>query len=170
MVLRDTVSGKVGSANQFVEVPNLKKERLTISGIILENISLKEWQSRSEGKPPEEMISDPQTATSLRQFKRSTILNFGTQVYNAKLDAAGKPNLTYQTRIFRDGKQIFEGKPQAVADQNLTDPSRIPVSSTLSLGTEMPLGEYVLQMVITDNLAKEKRKIASQFVQFELIQ
>lgn len=170
VALRDTVSGKVGSANQFVEVPNLKKERLTVSGIILENVSLKEWQSRSEGKPPAESISDPQTATSLRQFKRGTILNFGTQVYNAKLDAARKPKLTYQTRIFRDGKQIFEGKPQPVSEQNMLDPGRISVSSTLSLGAEMPLGEYVLQMVIIDNLAKEKRKIASQFVQFELIQ
>ncbi|MCD9189510.1 MAG: VWA domain-containing protein [Pyrinomonadaceae bacterium] len=170
VALRDTVSGKVGSANQFVEVPNLKKERLTVSGIILENISLKEWQSRSEGKPPEVSLSDPQTATSLRQFKRGTILNFGTQVYNAKLDTTRKPNLTYQTRIFRDGKQIFEGKPQPISGQNLTEPERIPVTSTLSLGMEMPLGEYVLQMVITDNLAKEKRRVASQFVQFELIQ
>lgn len=170
VVLRDTVSGKVGSANQFVEVPNLKKERLTVSGIILENITLKEWQNRSEGKAPEGSLSDPQTATSLRQFKRGTILNFGTQIYNAKLDSSSKPNLTYQTRIFRDGKQIFEGKPQPISGQNLTDMSRIPVSSTLSLGTEMLLGEYVLQMVITDNLAKEKRRVASQFVQFELIQ
>jgi len=170
VALRDTVSGKLGSANQFVEVPNLKKERLTVSGIILENISVKEWQSRNTGKPPEESLSDPQTATSLRQFKRGSVLNFGTQIYNAKLDPARKPSLTYQTRIFRDGKQVFEGKPQAISAQNLTDLTRIPVSSSLSLGIDMPLGEYVLQMVITDNLAKEKRRIVSQFVQFELIQ
>ncbi len=38
----------------------------------------------------------------------------------------------------------------------------------MSLGSEMQTGEYVLQIVVTDNLAKEKRRIAAQFVQFEI--
>ena len=32
----------------------------------------------------------------------------------------------------------------------------------------MQTGDYILQIIITDNLAKEKRKITTQFVQFEL--
>lgn len=170
VALRDTVSGKVGSANQFVEVPNLKKDRLTLSGMVLENISAKEWTDRNEGKAPASSIVEPQAATSLRQFKRGTILNFGTQIYNAKLDPARKPNLTYQTRVFRDGKLLFEGKPKEIPVNGLTDFQRVPISSSLSLGTEMLLGEYVLQVVVTDNLAKEKRKITAQFVQFELVE
>ncbi len=170
VALRDTTSGKVGSANQFVEVPNLKKERLTVSGIVLENVSLAEWNNRNQGKAAAKSLVDPQTATSLRQFKRGTVLNFGTQIYNAKLDASRKANLSYQTRIFREGKLVFEGKPQPVITANQTDPQTVSLSSSLNLGTEMELNEYVLQLVVTDNLAKEKRKIATQFVQFELVQ
>jgi VWFA-related protein len=170
VALRDTTSGKVGSANQFVEVPNLKKERLTISGIVLENVSINEWNNRNQGKTAAESLVDPQTATSLRQFKRGTVLNFATQIYNAKPDASRKANLSYQTRIFREGKLIFEGKSQPVITENQTDPQIISLSGSLNLGTEMPLNEYVLQIVVTDNLAKEKRKIATQYVQFEIIQ
>ena len=34
----------------------------------------------------------------------------------------------------------------------------------------MQPGEYILQVVVTDNLAKERRKIATQLVQFEVVQ
>jgi hypothetical protein len=34
----------------------------------------------------------------------------------------------------------------------------------------MTPGDYILQVIVTDNLAKEKQKIASQFVQFEVVQ
>lgn len=169
VALRDSTSGKVGSANQFVEVPNLKKEKLLLSGLILENISADEWVNINQGKPTGAVLFEAQTATSLRQFKRGTVLNFGTQIYNAKLDASRKPNLSYQIRLFRDGKIIFEGKPRPVAPESISDPQRISISSSLSLATEMQLSEYVLQVVVTDNLAKEKNKIASQYTQFEVV-
>lgn len=174
VALRDRVTGKLGSANQFVEVPNLKKERLTLSGIVLEDIPLKEWKRRNEMQPvsvtEKEYASDPLTATSLRQFTRGTVLNYGLQVYNAKLDNARKADLSFQINLFREGKLVYEGKPQAVDLQNQLDLQRLSVSGSLSLGTQMALGEYVMQLVVTDNLAKQKRKIATQFAQFEVIQ
>ena len=36
---RDRNSAKIGSAGQFVEVPDLKKKRLAVSGIILGNMA-----------------------------------------------------------------------------------------------------------------------------------
>ena len=51
-----------------------------------------------------------------------------------------------------------------------TDLERIKTVGALSLGGEMETGDYILQIVITDGLAKEKQKIATQFVQFELTQ
>jgi VWFA-related protein len=169
VALLDKATEKVGSANQFVEVPNLKKERLTLSGIVLENMNLEDWQLISQGKPLTTADkTNPLSDTALRQFKRGTVLNYGTEVFNAKLDASKKPSLTYQMRIFRDGKLFFEGKQQPVAVSNQVGYDRININGSLNLGTVMQSGDYVLQIVVTDNLAKEKRKIATQFVQFEL--
>ena len=75
-----------------------------------------------------------------------------------------------QTRIFRDGKPIFEGKQNPVDLSRQTDLQAIKSSSAITLGTNMQSGDYVLQIVITDNSAKEKNKIATQFVQFEIVE
>ena len=169
VAIRDRKTEKVGSANQFVEVPNLKKSRLTLSGVALENVAYGDWQRRSAGQPDIGEKSDPLSDTSLRQFKRGTVLNYGFMIFNAKFDASRRPNLTSQNRIFLDGKLIFEGKPTSLSSVGPEDPKAFNVAASLGLGTEMAAGDYVLQITITDNLAKEKRKTATQFVQFEIV-
>ena len=177
VAIRDAQTQKIGSANQFIEVPNLKKNRLTLSGLVLENLTAEQWQKSftnlpNAGDKPAaklENTNDPLAATSLRRFKRGTILRYGYEVYNAKL-AAQKPSLLTQIRIFRDGKMIFEGKQLPLELFGQTDFERIKTTGAINLTDGMPAGDYVLQIIVTDALAKEKSKIATQFVQFEVIQ
>ena len=102
--------------------------------------------------------------TSLRRFKRGTILSYSTEIYNAKPDQTNKPNLQTQVRIIRDGKLVLNGKlnPLIIAGNKLN------FAGALGLGNEMQVGDYVLQIVVIDNSAKGKQKIATQWVQFEL--
>jgi len=177
VAIRDAQAGKVGSASQFIEVPNLKKERLTISGIVLENMTEAQWKLFSSDTPnindnqlnaPEK--PNPMNDTSLRRFKRGSILRYGFEIYNAKLDAAKKPNLTAQIRIFRDGKLLLDGKQIPIEVAGQTDLERVKSTGAINLLNTMQAGDYILQIIITDNLAKEKRRISTQFVQFEIIQ
>lgn len=170
VAIRDSETQKVGSANQFIEVPNLKKNRLTVSGIVLENLTAEQWKKAAANQPPGDPkdVTDPMTDTSLRRFKRGTVLRYGFEVYNAKLDASQKPQLTTQLRIFRDGKSLLDGKSVPLELPGQTDFQRLKSVGALSLGGEMPPGEYILQIVVTDSLAKQKRQIATQFVQFEI--
>ncbi|HEY8563504.1 MAG TPA: VWA domain-containing protein [Pyrinomonadaceae bacterium] len=174
--LRDEQASKVGSASQFIEIPNLKKERLTISGIVLENMTEAQWRAFAAAAPnPTEggqnaEKTDPMTDTSLRRFKRGTILRYGFEIYNAKTDGAKKPNLTSKLRIFRDGKLLLDGKPTPLDFAGQTDFERVKSSGAINLSVGMPPGDYVLQIVVTDNNAKEKRKISTQYVQFEVIE
>lgn len=178
VAIRDTQAGKVGSASQFIEVPNLKKERLTISGIVLENLTEAQWKlfasetpvvTNNQSNEPTDK-PNPMNDTSLRRFKRGTILRYGFEVYNARLDTAKKPNLTAQIRVFRDGKLLLDGKQTPIDVSGQTDSERIKSVGALSLAGAMQTGEYILQIIVTDNLAKEKRKISTQFVQFEIIE
>lgn len=170
IAIRDTRSDKIGSANQFVEVPNLKKNRLTLSGAALENLTQEAWNRRVSSSAAISGDSDPLNDTSLRRFKRGTVLNYGFAIYNAKLNPAKQPNLTSQVRLFLDGKLQFAGKPQPVLFAGQTDPNAVNFTSGINLGSQMPVGDYVMEIVITDNLAKEKRKTATQFVQFEVVE
>ncbi len=170
VALRDHGSDRLGSANQFVEVPNVKKNRLVLSGVVLENLTFDEWEKLNAGKATRaDLQSNPLNDTSLRQFRRGSVLSYGFTVYNVK-QAAGSPNISYRTRIFRDGKPIFEGQEQAIPSGGQTVPNAMDLSGALNLGTGMVPGDYVLQVTVTDNLAKEKHKTATQFVQFEIVE
>ena len=165
LAIRDTATDNVGSANQFVEVPNLKKDRLVLSGIVLQNISVEDWRKQNAGQA----LTGGSTAlndTSARQFKRGTVLNYGLSIYNSKPGSLEGGNVESLTRVFRDGKMIFEGKPQKVPFRG---PKSHELLGSLVLGTEMSPGDYVLQVVVTDKRAKEKYNSASQFVQFEMV-
>jgi len=178
VAIRDEQTSKVGSASQFIEVPNLKKEKLTVSSIVLANLTIAQWQDFAAGNPnnqPEASKAalgkpDPMTDTSLRRFKRGTVLRYGYEIYNAKLDASKRPNLTTQIRVYRDGKLILDGKANPVDITGQTDMERIKTTGAINLAQGMEPGDYILQIIVTDNLAKEKRKISTQFVQFEIIQ
>jgi hypothetical protein len=169
VALRDHGSDRLGSANQFVEVPNLKKNRLVLSGVVLENLDYDVWQ-KSADNPALGVDSDPLVDTSLRRFRRGTVLKYGFAIYNPKMAGGAQPNLTFQTRIFRDGKPIFEGTPQPVVPAGRPAPRSVNFTAALALGMVMTPGDYVLQVVITDNLGKAKRNTASAFVQFEVIE
>jgi hypothetical protein len=73
-------------------------------------------------------------------------------------------------RLFRDGKVIFEGKPQSVNGTPDPKTKAINVFGALMLGNEMEPGDYVLQVIVTDKLRKPKENNASQFVQFEIVE
>ena len=166
IALHDHGTDGIGSANQFVEVPNLKKNRLVLSGVVLENLEYADWKRRDAGQASSK-TTDPLTDTSLRQFRRGTVINYGFTIFNPKTSASG-PNLSFQTRVFRDGKQIYEGKVQP-APIVVRDPKSVEFTSAFVLGTAMEPGDYVLQVTITDNNAKGKRNSAHQFVQFEIV-
>jgi len=53
LAVRDVATERVGSANQFIEVPNLKKNNLTLSGMALENVPFETWIKSARFSGPE---------------------------------------------------------------------------------------------------------------------
>ncbi len=174
VAIRDHASEKVGSANQFIEIPNLKKNRLTLSSIILNNLTYAQWNKPQQTTQATTVADNdgeertPLADTALRIFKRGTVLRYGFEIYNAKSVNGQMPQLTTQARVFRDGKLLFEGKPQPVNVSGQTNLQMEYGSGAINLGSEMETGDYILQVIVTDNLAKDKYKITTQFVQFEI--
>jgi VWFA-related protein len=175
--LRDQASARVGSATQFVEVPDIKKNRLVVSGILLRGVSPQEFKKRGTALSNQEQNSeeqedqmDPTASAAVRQFQRGYLIEYGFFIYNAQIEkASGKPNVHFQVRLFRNGQPAFVGKeiPLDLSDQ--PDLKRLRVGAAVQLGMEMEPGEYVLQIVVTDLLAKEKRRVASQWIDFEIV-
>lgn len=165
IALKDTATNKMGSANQFIDVPDLKKKRLTVSGIAFENLSMDTYRKRSANNgQPTPGDSEPLLDTALRQFKRKSILNFGLSIHNFKPGNS----LTSRVSLLKDGKPAFSAEPKPITFT--PQDGSIPFMSSLSLPERMELGEYVLQIDITDNNANGKHKSVTQFILFEVVE
>ena len=159
VALRDQASERVGSSSQFVEVPDLKKHRLQISGILL-----------GVSAPADLSNSDPANSAAVRQFRQGENMQYSFVIYNAHLDpVTGQPQLQTQVRVFREGQPVFTGRPQRFTLNNPPDISRLSATSAIKLGADMTPGEYVLQLIVIDLLAGDKNGVASQWVDFKIV-
>jgi hypothetical protein len=121
-------------------------------------------QAEAQTDPTVDAMSD----TSLRRFKKGTILRYGVDIYNAKVTPTAKSDLQTQIRIFRDGKVVLEGASNPLSAPQSAD--GINYVGALVLGEEMAAGDYVLQIVVKDKSAKEKENLATQWIQFEMVE
>jgi hypothetical protein len=168
VVLRDSGSQQLGSATQFVEIPDVKNGRLTISGIAL---AAEQPQARSaanlEGGPLPDV--DPNGTPAVRIFKQGTSIDYVYEIFNAHLDRNNKPQLEVQTRLFRDGEEVHTGNLMPINSDGQQDPHHMVGAGQLQL-TQVAPGDYALQVVVTDSLANEKYRVAAQSMDFEVRQ
>src|SRR6185503_19269093 len=157
----------VGSSSQFVEVPDIKKRRLEISGILLS--ATQSQTLASEQAQPNQTDLDPTNSAAVRQFRQGETMRYGFVIYNPRLDpATGQPQLQTQVRIFREGQPVFTGRVQRFTLNNPPDITRLSAASAIKLGADMIPGDYVLQVIVTDLLAGDKYSVASQWVDFKI--
>jgi hypothetical protein len=165
MALRDTATDRIGSVNQFIEVPDLGSKRLALSGVVVSGKSLAAGGANSNSPTP----ADPEASPAVRHLRQMMRLEYGLLVYNAELDkASGKPQLTTQIRLFRDGKQVFTGSALPFDPTGQTDLGRLVVGGALDLGNDLAPGEYILQIIVSDMVADKKYRVASQSMDFEI--
>lgn len=178
VALFDKGSKQVGSANQFVEVPNLKKESVTLGGIVLENVSKQLWTAMATGasRLPTSTAAadvldrpDPKYSTADRRFRRGSVLRYGVEVFNAMSIKENGANVRVQTRVFHDRKLVFQGPELPLQRSTLIPADVLNHTDAVELGQNLLPGDYVLQIVVTDLEAKKKRRIATQYVQFEVV-
>ena len=178
VALRDVSSARVGSASQFIEVPDIKKDRLTLSGVMVRGISPQAFSKggndlSGQGEGADDTIdeSDPNASPAVRQFNLGLIMVYGVLVYNAQLDkSTGKPQLQTQMKLYRDGREVFTGKEVVLDAGSQPDRKRLGATGAVQLGTQMDPGEYVLQVIVTDLLRKDKYRVASQWIDFEIVE
>jgi VWFA-related protein len=179
VAVRDKTSLHIGTAGQFIEVPDLNKHQLTLSGIVLSSDPTERQKvSPTPPSPTNNSVNGGQSTgidetkivdPAVRRFRQGTNLIFAYAIYNAHLDKTTHlPQLTSQTRIFRDGQLIYNGALLPLNASGQSDLQRITGGSRLQLGSDFPAGEYVLQVIVTDNLASEKQRTLAQWIDFEV--
>lgn len=151
IAVREGFAYKIGSAGQVVVVPDLGAKQLALSGVVLQTIA-----DPAAGNTP---LSSP----AVRRYRANSDIYFAFAVFN------GSPNLTMQTKLFRDGKSVKSSPETAVDTTNQGDPDRLVVTNVLRLPADLEPGDYYLQVVVTDKAAGAKQPPATQWVNFEIV-
>jgi hypothetical protein len=171
--VRDHATQKVGAANQFIEVPDVKKNRLTLSGITLRGVAAQTNQAPAQNAgPTNELLgaNDPQTGPAGRRLRSGMILNYAYYIYSAQLDKTTQlPKLSTQIRLFRDGLMIFAGRLGDYQGQMKPGDKEHVAGGSLQLANDLSPGEYVLQVIVLDHLAKSGQQVAAQWIDFDIV-
>jgi hypothetical protein len=167
-VIRDAETGRLGSAGQFIRVPDLSKNRLALSGLILAAPAGESNQPPNTAPNTAEDRDNIQPTPTVRRFSRNSVIDYGAVAYNPALDPkTGKPQLTMQAELYRDGKMIYQMEPRPVDPGAAVNPKRLDCGGRLKLTGFTP-GDYVMRLTVTDALARTKYSRAEQWMDFSV--
>ncbi|MDT7604644.1 MAG: hypothetical protein QOF61_2641, partial [Acidobacteriota bacterium] len=100
VALRDDTTDKTGSASQFIEVPDLKKNRLALSGIVITGVSAgtaktkggngedAAQQAASGAKEGEVETRETRSSAAVRRFRQREQVDYACVIFDARADKA----------------------------------------------------------------------------------
>jgi VWFA-related protein len=155
VAVRERGAGRTGSAQQWIEVPDLAHGGLQLSSLFLGE---RRAATGEQAAGPRPLLIDVD-----HHFARTSVLRYQTYVYNAVRAGAGVPDVEIQTRVLRDGRDFVRLSPGKVPAEGLADHARLPYWSEISLA-DLPPGSYLLQVIATDRATKASATQRARFV------
>jgi VWFA-related protein len=109
---REIVSGQTGSVFYDIDVPDFRKEKLMLSGLLMTTPSVQQTPSIQ----PDPVVSKllPAPATSRREFPQSDVLAFYTEIYDN--DTSRQPrHIDISVRVVSEqGTEVFVSRDELV--------------------------------------------------------
>ena len=175
VAVKDHYSGKIGSAYQFIEIPDLKKHRLSLSSVFVLNPDEDaSWiqtgkvdQSKIQLEP--NMLRESGMSPALRSYLPGESFEYAAIIYNAATGKGTAPDLEYRYVLFRNGNELYKSEPRAVNLRGLGDFRRIPIQQRVTLDPVVMPGDYALLLQVRDKQAKEKHSITTQTLDFTVL-
>ncbi len=153
LAVRDNKSGRIGTLSRYLEVPDLSKERLTASSLLIGAVPARDMKA-----------TNPTPISANRQISRTQDLRYAVVIYNAK-QKGGKAQVTTQLMISQRGQVIFK-EPEEVVQTG--DGKQTIKVGQLGLSGVKP-GRYTITIVITDPLADKKAQTITRSLDFVVV-
>lgn len=126
--VKEKETGKVARVSQSIQIPDLTKDGLTMSGLTIFS---------GNGAPS---IS--------RKFKIGEEIEIKYELYNQKA-ASEEVKLKTQMLLYHNGELVYT-EPSETVELQVTDTQKIPLSKKIKLGKKMVTGTYLIQIVAKD--------------------
>ena len=151
VAVRDDKSGLTGSAQGWIEVPDLTKQKLVTSSLLLGERPPSMMANVSN---TEEDIS-PVLLNAAHRFRSDSTLRFLVFAYNAvSAQTNQQPDVAVQVQVIRDDQPVVTTALRKVATEGVTDLTRLPYAAEIPLHGLQP-GRYILQVAFIDRISKQ---------------
>jgi VWFA-related protein len=161
LFVREAMSGLIGTANDFIDIPNMKAEKLTTSSLFLSG------QSVERGKVVD--TAGIGGTPAQRRFQRTGEFAYSLVIYNPRLDDKSKqPQMEMRTRILKGNKIVFTGglRP-VVAGEGSALPFRIVTGGVIKLASLAP-DDYTIEVTVIDKLRKKEESVIRREMDFSV--
>jgi hypothetical protein len=153
-------NGLTGMATQWVKVPDLGSNSLTLSSLLIGEREL----THQPGSAAANQAQKAQLKID-RRFVQNSRLRFAAFIYNAARDATNQTTrLNARVDLFRGNKAVVSTPAVVVETGNVEDAARIPYAGEFNLAS-LPKGKYLMRVTVIDLNAKA---YASQRTSFEI--
>src|SRR5215468_5270730 len=148
VAVREDGSARMGSATKWVEVPDIGKKQLTLSGALLSAGSREDQSDLQLANS----VYTPQPSSATRRFKKGGAVDFMVFAYNAKVEK-NTADLVIQSQVYSGSKLVYASPIAKMNIPESADLQRIPYAARITLDEFNP-GPYELRIVVIDRLTK----------------
>src|SRR4030095_3824173 len=151
VIVQDAATQEIGSVAQLVEVPDIANGRLNLTGLIVSGRNVATPTAIDTPESP--ATTEPADARpAVRRFRTGMEIDYAFLAMNQQLDpTTHELRLSARVIIYRDGVVAYSG-PERRLDAKDVDGKRLIVRGQINLGAQLIPGEYVLQVIVTDEL------------------
>jgi VWFA-related protein len=146
VAVREDGQGRLGSASQWIEAPDLADGKLILSSLFL----FKEGDAKGAVASASADGSPLRSVQAERQFHREENLYVQFFAYNVRRDAGGATNLVAVAEVWRGGKRLASSAPEPMAASEGGAPPQ-QLRSVMLRAFEP--GQYDLRIVVTDEMS-----------------
>lgn len=162
LLLRQEGTLRLGTANTWIEIPDLARQQFALSSIFL---TPSDPRTEKGGLVNEDGQGSSNRALVYRRFPHQGNLDFLVFAYNAKIGENGLPDAAIQTQLYAGSRLIYASPLGAFFTPDKRqeiDPARLPYRARLDLSAFEP-GSYELRVVVIDRVARSTIKRSINF-------
>lgn len=155
---RDDKGGKAGSAQAWIEIPDLTKKKLAMSSLLLGERTQSPLTTVSKSD-----AANPVALSASHSFRHESTLRFLLFAYNAMRSPADqKPDVAVQVQVVRDDQPVLTTALRKLSVDGVADLERIPYAAEIPLA-ELSPGRYILQVSLIDRVSKQSTSRQTHF-------